>query len=229
MTIEGEESSELLATRRRKLVALREAGVDPFPHAFPGVTPIAEVKAPHEGLEPGQETDVRVRVAGRLHARRGGGKAAFLDLVDRTGRIQLHATVDLLGQDSLERLLNVDLGDLIGADGTVFKTRRGELSVKLDRLTLLAKSLRPPPEKWHGVSDTEKRFRQRELDLIANEDSLEVYIAPAMMVSAIRRFLDGGGVIEGERPVMQPISVGALARPCTTHYNALDRTMYLRI
>src|SRR3954447_17404647 len=229
MTIEGEESSELLATRRRKLEALREAGVDPFPHAFPGVTPIAEVKAPHEGLEPGQETDVRVRVAGRLHARRGGGKAAFLDLVDRTGRIQLHATVDLLGQDSLDRLLNVDLGDLIGADGTVFKTRRGELSVKLDDWTLLAKSLRPPPEKWHGLSDTETRFRQRELDLIANEDSREVFIARAKIISAIRRFLDDEGFIEVETPVLQPIYGGALARPFTTHYNALDRTMYLRI
>src|SRR3954447_8404648 len=229
MTIEGEESSELLATRRRKLEALREAGVDPFPHAFPGVTPIAEVKAPHEGLEPGQETDVRVRVAGRLHARRGGGKAAFLDLVDRTGRIQLHATVDLLGQDSLDRLLNVDLGDLIGADGTVFKTRRGELSVKLDDWTLLAKSLRPPPEKWHGLSDTETRFRQRELDLIANEESREVFIARAKIISAIRRFLDDEGFIEVETPVLQPIYGGALARPFTTHYNALDRTMYLRI
>src|SRR3954467_15169229 len=229
MTIEGEESSELLATRRRKLEALREAGVDPFPHAFPGVTPIAEVKAPHEGLEPGQETDVRVRVAGRLHARRGGGKAAFLDLVDRSGRIQLHATVDLLGQDSLERLLNVDLGDLIGADGTVFKTRRGELSVKLGDWTLLAKSLRPPPEKWHGLSDTETRFRQRELDLIANEDSRDVFIARAKIISAIRRFLDDEGFIEVETPVLQPIYGGALARPFTTHYNALDRTMYLRI
>src|SRR3954466_220177 len=153
MTIEGEESSELLATRRRKLEALREAGVDPFPHAFPGVTPIAEAKAPHEGLEPGQETDVRVRVAGRLHARRGGGKAAVLDIVGRSGRIQLHATVDLLGQDSLERLLNVDLGDLLGADGTVFKTRRRELSVKLDGPTPPATSRPPPPEKWHGLSD----------------------------------------------------------------------------
>src|SRR4051812_9673757 len=229
MTIEGEESSELLATRRRKLEALREAGIDPFPHAFPGVTPIAEVKAPHEGLEPGQETGVRGRAAGRLHARRGGGKAAFLDLVDRSGRIQLHATVDLLGQDSLERLLNVDLGDLIGADGTVFKTRRGELSVKLDDWTLLAKSLRPPPEKWHGLSDTETRFRQRELDLIANEDSRDVFIARAKIVSAIRRFLDAEGFIEVETPVLQPIYGGALARPFTTHYNALDRTMYLRI
>src|SRR3954451_19670769 len=229
MTIEGEEGCELLATRRRKLEALREAGIDPFPHAFPGVTPIAEVKAPHEGLEPGQETGVRGRVAGRLHARRGGGKAAFLDLVDRTGRIQLHATVDLLGQDSLDRLLNVDLGDLIGADGTVFKTRRGELSVKLDDWTLLAKSLRPPPEKWHGLSDTETRFRQRELDLIANEDSRDVFIARAKIVSAIRRFLDEEGFIEVETPVLQPIYGGALARPFTTHFNALDRTMYLRI
>jgi lysyl-tRNA synthetase, class II len=229
MSISGEESSELLATRRRKLEALREAGIDPFPHAFPGVTPIAEVKAPHEGLEPGQETDVRVRVAGRLHARRGGGKAAFLDLVDRSGRIQLHATVDLLGQDSLERLLNVDLGDLIGADGTVFKTRRGELSVKIDSWALLAKSLRPPPEKWHGLSDTETRFRQRELDLIANEESREVFIARAKIVTAIRRFLDDEGFIEVETPVLQPIYGGALARPFTTYYNALERTMYLRI
>src|SRR5690242_1152834 len=229
MSIEGEESSELLATRRRKLEALREAGIDPFPHAFPGVTPIAEVKAPHEGLEPGQETDVRVRVAGRLHARRGGGKAAFLDLDDRSGRIQLHATVDLLGRESLDRLLNVDLGDLIGADGTVFKTRRGELSIKLDDWSLLAKSLRPPPEKWHGLSDTETRFRQRELDLIANEESREVFIARAKIVTAIRRFLDDEGFIEVETPVLQPIYGGALARPFTTYYNALERTMYLRI
>jgi lysyl-tRNA synthetase, class II len=212
MSASGEELSELLATRRRKLEALREAGIDPFPHAFPGVTPIAEVKAPHEGLEPGQETDVRVRVAGRLHARRGGGKAAFLDLDDRSGRIQLHATVDLLGRESLDRLLNVDLGDLIGADGTVFKTRRGELSLKIDDWALLAKSL-----------------RQRELDLIANEDSREVFIARAKIISAIRRFLDGEGFIEVETPVLQPIYGGALARPFTTHYNALDRTMYLRI
>ncbi len=229
MSSEGEESSELLATRRRKLEALREAGIDPFPHAFPGVTPIAEVKAPHEGLEPGQETGVRVRVAGRLHARRGGGKAAFLDLDDRSGRIQLHATVDLLGRESLDRLLNVDLGDLIGADGTVFKTRRGELSVKIDDWTLLAKSLRPPPEKYHGLSDVETRFRQRELDLIANEDSREVFLARARIVSAIRRFLDDEGFVEVETPVLQPIYGGALARPFTTHYNALDRTMYLRI
>ncbi len=229
MSVEGEEASELLAARRRKLEALREAGIDPFPHAFPGVTPIADVKAPHEGLEPGEETGVRVRVAGRLHARRGQGKAAFIDLDDRSGRIQLHATVDALGKDSLDRLVSLDLGDLIGADGTVFKTRRGELSVRLDGWTLLAKSLRPPPEKHHGLTDTETRFRQRELDLIANEDSREVFVARARIISTIRRFLDDEGFIEVETPVLQPIYGGALARPFTTHYNALDRTMYLRI
>jgi lysyl-tRNA synthetase class 2 len=229
MSTSGEELSELLATRRRKLEALREAGVDPFPHAYPGVTPIADVKAPHEGLEPGEETGARVRVAGRLAARRGQGKAAFLDLVDRTGRIQLHATVDALGKDSLDQLVGLDLGDLIGADGTVFKTRRGELSVRIDGWTLLAKSLRPPPEKHHGLTDTETRFRQRELDLIANEDSRELFITRAKVISAIRRFLDAEGFIEVETPVLQAIYGGALARPFTTHYNALDRTMYLRI
>jgi lysyl-tRNA synthetase class 2 len=223
------EVTELLATRRRKLEALREAGVDPFPHAYPGVTPIAEAKAPHEGLEPGDETEARVRIAGRLAARRGQGKAAFLDLVDRSGRMQLHARADVLGKEALDALVALDLGDLLGVDGTVFKTRRGELSVKVDDWQLLAKSLRPPPEKHHGLTDTETRFRQRELDLIANEDSRAIFITRAKIVSAIRRFLDGEGFIEVETPVLQPIYGGALARPFTTHYNALDRTMYLRI
>jgi lysyl-tRNA synthetase, class II len=225
----SEEVSELLATRRRKLEALREAGVDPFPHAYAGVTPIADAKAPHEGLEPGDETEVRVRVAGRLAARRGQGKAAFLDLVDRSGRMQLHARADVIGKASLDALVALDLGDLLGVDGTIFKTRRGELSVKVDDWQLLAKSLRPPPEKHHGLTDTETRFRQRELDLIANEDSRAIFIARATIVSTIRRFLDGEGFIEVETPVLQPIYGGALARPFTTHFNALDRTMYLRI
>ena len=129
-----EQPSELLAARRRKLEALREDGIEPFPHAYPGVRSIAEAKAPHEALEAGDETDDRVRVAGRLHARRGQGKAAFLDLDDRTGRMQLHARVDVLGEESLRALLDLDLGDLLGADGTVFRTRRGELSLKRRRL-----------------------------------------------------------------------------------------------
>src|SRR6201992_1023238 len=227
--MEAGERQDLLATRRRKLSELREAGIDPFPHAYPGVTPIAHVKAPHAGLEPGEETEVRVRVAGRIAARRGQGKAAFLDLVDRSGRIQLHARADVLGRESLDRLVSLDLGDLIGADGTVFRTRRGELSIKVDEWALLAKSLRPPPEKHHGLTDTETRFRQRELDLIANDETRELFIARSKIVAAVRRFLDDEGFIEVETPVLQPIYGGALARPFTTHYNALDRTMYLRI
>src|SRR4051812_12499484 len=221
--------SELLAARRRKLEALREAGVAPSPPASPGVTPIAAVRAPHEGLDPGAESGARVRVAGRLAARRGQGRAAFLDLVDRTGRLQLHARVDVLGQESLDRLVSLDLGDLIGADGTVFKTRRGELSVKVEDWALLAKSLRPPPEKHHGLTDTETRFRHRELDLIANEETRELFVTRAQIVTQVRRFLDAEGFVEVETPVLQPIYGGALARPFTTHYNALDRTMYLRI
>src|ERR687896_550236 len=154
------ELSQVLLDRRRKLDPLRAAGVEPFPHAFAGVEPIAAVKAPHAGLPDGEETDVRARIAGRLAARRGQGKAAFLDLVDRSGRMQLHARADVLGAESLERLVSLDLGDLLGADGTVFRTRRGELSLRVDGWTLLAKSLRPPPEKHHGLTDVETRLRQ---------------------------------------------------------------------
>jgi len=223
------EAADLLSVRRRKLEALREAGIDPFPHAYPDVTPITEAKGPHEGLEPGEETDVRVRVAGRLHARRGQGKMAFLDLDDRTGRIQLQARRDVLGDEVFERLLAADLGDLIGADGTIFKTRRGELSVAVRDWALLAKSLRPPPEKHHGLTDTETRLRHRELDLMANAETRDVFIARAKVVTAIRRFLDDEGFIEVETPVLQPIYGGALASPFVTHFNALDRTMYLRV
>jgi lysyl-tRNA synthetase, class II len=227
--VSDQQPSELLAVRRRKLEALREAGTEPFPHAYPGVRSIVEVKAPYDDLPAGEETEDRVRVAGRLAARRGQGKAAFLDLVDRTGRLQLHARVDVLGEESLERLLQLDLGDLLGADGTVFRTRRGELSLKIDDWELLAKSLRPPPEKHHGLTDVETRFRQRELDLIANEETREVFMTRAKIITAIRAWLDERGFIEVETPVLQPIYGGGAAMPFTTHFNALDRDVYLRI
>jgi lysyl-tRNA synthetase class 2 len=222
-------SSDVFADRRRKLEALRSAGVEPFPHAFAGVEPIASVRAAHEGLEAGEETDQVHRVAGRLAARRGQGKMAFLDLVDRSGRIQLQARVDELGADGMELLLSFDLGDLIGVDGIAFMSRRGELSLRVTSFALLAKSLRPPPEKHHGLSDVETRFRHRELDLIASEESREIFITRARVVTAIRRFLDSEGFIEVETPVLQPLYGGAAARPFTTHHNALDREFYLRI
>ncbi|MGZ4173916.1 MAG: lysine--tRNA ligase, partial [Solirubrobacteraceae bacterium] len=223
------ELPELLLARRRKLDALRDEGVEPFPHEFDGVEAIAAVREQHASLEDGQETEVTHRVAGRLAARRGQGKMAFLDLVDRSGRIQLQARVDVLGPEQMERLLSFDLGDLIGVDGTAFSSRRGELTLRIDSFTLLSKSLRPPPEKHHGLHDIETRFRHRELDLIANPDARELFITRARTISAIRRYLDDEGFIEVETPVLQPLYGGAAARPFTTHHNALDRTLFLRV
>jgi lysyl-tRNA synthetase class 2 len=222
-------ADELVEQRRRKLAALRDDGVEPFPHAYPGVRPIDAVKAPFDELPAGDESATRARVAGRLAARRGQGKAAFLDLVDRSGRMQLHARADVLGPESLDRLVSLDLGDLVGAEGTVFRTRRGELSLAVDDWMLLAKSLRPPPEKHHGLTDVETRFRQRELDLMANEETRELFMTRARVITEIRRFLDDEGFVEVETPVLHPVYGGALGRPFTTHHNELDRTLYLRI
>jgi lysyl-tRNA synthetase class 2 len=215
--------------RRAKLARLRAGGVDPFPHSFPGVVPIAEVHAAHADLEAGAETDAAYRIAGRLAARRGHGKAAFLDLVDRSGRMQLHAREDVLGEESFEQLTSLDLGDLIGVDGTAFKSRRGELSLRVDAWALLAKTLRAVPKEYYGLEDVETRYRQRELDLIANDESRELFILRSRVIAAVRRFMDEHGFLEVETPVLQPLYGGALARPFTTHHNALDRDLYLRI
>jgi lysyl-tRNA synthetase class 2 len=222
-------SSDVLADRRRKLESLRADGVEPFPHQYDGVEPIASVRAAHQDLAAGEESDVSHRVAGRLAARRGQGKMAFLDLEDRSGRIQLQARVDVLGAEAMDRLLSLDLGDLIGVDGTAFCSRRGELTLRVDGVVLLAKSLRPPPDKHHGLTDVETRFRHRELDLIANPESRQVFITRARVITTVRRFLDDAGFIEVETPVLQPLYGGAMARPFTTHHNALDRDLYLRI
>ncbi|MGZ4169324.1 MAG: lysine--tRNA ligase [Solirubrobacteraceae bacterium] len=225
----GSEPSDVLGDRRRKLESLRAAGVDPFPYEFDGVEPVAAVRAAHEGLEPGAETDVSHRVAGRLVARRGQGKMAFLDLEDRSGRIQLQARVNELGAEQMERLVSLDLGDLIGVDGTAFVSRRGELTLRVGAFTLLAKSLRPPPDKHHGLTDVETRHRHRELDLMANAQTRERFVTRAKVISTVRRFLDDEGFVEVETPVLQPLYGGAMARPFTTHHNALDRDLYLRI
>jgi lysyl-tRNA synthetase class 2 len=229
MNAADDEPLDVFGARRQKLADLRAAGVEPFPHAFPGVEPVASVREQHSGLEAGDETDAHHRIAGRLAARRGQGKMAFLDLVDRTGRIQLQARIDELGPERMEMLLGLDLGDLIGVDGSAFSSRRGELSLRLSDFQLLAKSLRPPPDKHHGLSDVETRFRHREADLLSNEDIRAVFITRARMVAAIRHYLDDNGFIEVETPILQPLYGGAAARPFTTHHNARDRELYLRI
>jgi lysyl-tRNA synthetase, class II len=224
------EISDVLADRRGKLERIREAGIDPFPHEFAGREEIAEVGAAHAGLAPGIETESIHRVAGRIVARRGHGKAAFLDLRDGSGQIQLHAREDLLGPEAFQLLVNLDLGDIVGVEGTAMATRSGgELTLALSRWRLLAKSLRPPPDKFHGLEDTETRYRRRELDLIANEESRRLFTLRTRTVSEVRRWLDEHAFLEVETPILQPLYGGALARPFVTHHNALDRDLYLRI
>jgi lysyl-tRNA synthetase, class II len=227
---ESKDLSDVLRDRRNKLKRLREAGIDPFPHDFDEREDIAEVRAAHEGLAPGIETESRHRVAGRIVGRRGHGKACFLDLRDGSGQIQLHAREDLLGEAAYELLVHLDIGDIIGVEGTAMATRSGgELSLSLDHWRLLSKSLRPPPSEFHGLEDVETRYRRRELDLLANEESRRVFSLRAQTISEVRRWLDDHGFVEVETPVLQPLYGGALARPFTTHHNALDRDLYLRI
>ena len=220
---------ELIAERRAKAERVRAEDPSAFPYAFAGAEPIAEIVPRYEHLQPGEETDERHRVAGRIAARRGAGKAAFLDLIDRTGKIQLHARVDVLGAERFELLTTLDLGDLIGVDGSAIRSRHGEVSLRVEGCQVLAKALRPPPDKHHGLSDVETRYRHRELDLIASEDARRLFVDRARIVSAVRSYLDANGFVEVETPVLQPLYGGAMARPFTTHHNALDRDLYLRI
>jgi lysyl-tRNA synthetase class 2 len=220
---------ELIAERRAKAVRLREDGVEIAPYSYPRVEPISGVRTAYEHLEVGEETEETHRVAGRIAARRGAGKAAFLDLVDRGGKIQLHARADVLGAERLKQLLSLDLGDLLGVDGAPLRSRHGELTLRVDGFQVLGKALRPPPDKHAGLTDVETRHRRRELDLIANEGARKLFVDRARIVSAVRAYLDGEGFLEVETPVLQPLYGGALARPFTTHHNALDRELYLRI
>jgi lysyl-tRNA synthetase class 2 len=220
---------ELIAERRAKAERLRESDASAFPYAFPATEPIEGILAAYAHLVDGEETEDAHRVAGRLVARRGAGKAAFLDLVDRTGKIQLHARVDVLGEEPFERLTSLDVGDLIGVEGAPLRSRKGEISLRVDSFTVLAKALRPPPDRHAGLSDVQTRYRRRELDLMASEDARKLFADRARIISAVRAYLDEQGFIEVETPVLQPLYGGALARPFTTHHNALGRDLYLRI
>src|SRR5271166_5085471 len=221
--------NELIAERRAKAARLRQDDPGAFPYTFHGAKPIDGIVTAYAHLAAGEETEDTHRVAGRIAARRESGKTAFLDLVDRSGKIQLHARVDVLGKEAFDRLTSLDVGDLIGVDGAALRSRRGEISLRVDGFQVLAKALRPPPDTHHGLSDVETRYRRRELDLIANEDSRALFLDRARIISSVRAYLDGEGFVEVETPVLQPLYGGALARPFTTHHNALDRDLYLRI
>jgi len=221
--------TELIASRREKLARLRAMGISPYPYRFARTHTAAEVRAAWGSLAPHSRSGAEVRVAGRITALRRMGKAAFADLLDRSGRIQLHASQDALGPEAYALFTELDLGDIVGVRGEPFATKTGELTVGVRELTLLAKSLRPLPEKWHGLKDVETRYRQRALDLIANEGARRAIEVRALVLRACRSYLDAQGFLEVETPILQPLPGGATARPFVTHHNALDRDLYLRV
>jgi lysyl-tRNA synthetase class 2 len=219
------------AERRAKAERLREEGIDPFPRAFPGRTRVEEILAAHDPQElgEGEQRDFAYRIAGRVTGRRGHGKTLFLDVRDLTGTIQAYARVDELGEEAFGRIEDLDIGDVVGVDGDLYVTKRGQLAIEAREVTLLAKALRDPPDLFHGISDPDTRYRQRELDLMANERSREVFRLRARLLSAIREHMNERGFVELETPILQRMTGGAAARPFKTHHNALDRHLFLRI
>ena len=216
---------QILKVRRDKLKALQDAGMDPFTITKYDVTHHAqEIKDNFDALE-GQT----VSVGGRLMSKRGMGKVSFCDLQDKSGRIQLYARRDEMDPDEYNRFKKYDIGDIVGVEGTVFRTEKGEMSVRAKHITLLSKSLQPLPEKFHGLTDKEMRYRQRYVDLIMNPESKRNFEIRSKFVAYLRRYLDGLGFMEVETPVLSPIAGGANARPFITHHNAQDIDMYMRI
>jgi len=219
------------AERLAKLERLRAEGVDPFPRSFPDRTRIAAIHAAHdpEELGSGEHPEWSYRIAGRLTGQRIHGKATFFDVRDLSGSIQAYARLDALGKEAYERIEALDIGDIVGVEGDLHVTKRGELALSVRECTLLAKALRDPPDLFHGISDVETRHRQRELDLMANERSREIFSMRARLLAAIREHMNERGYVELETPILQRLTGGAAARPFKTHHHALDRHLYLRI
>jgi lysyl-tRNA synthetase class 2 len=219
--------------RRAKMERLRAEGIEPYPPVtlWETRTRIADVLAAHDPsqLEAGEHPELPHQIAGRLISRRGHGKTAFLDVRDLSGTIQAVARVDALGQEAYDRVLALDIGDIVAVDGCVYVTQRGQLALAVQKCTLLTKALRPPPDKHHGLGDTGTRYRYRELDLLANEDTRDLFIKRHRIVFEIRKWLNERNFIEVETPALQSLAGGAGSRPFTTHHNALDRDLYLRI
>ncbi len=217
----------LKAAKLKKLAAFEAQGGQAFPHKFDRKNKAGDLQAKYEALENGAETEDSVTVAGRIRALRNDGM--FIDLHDATGKIQIFSHKDSTPESELAKLAFLDIGDIVGITGTVRRTPRGELSVRAKEITLLTKSFLPLPEKYHGLTDIEARYRQRYLDMIMNEDSRNVLRMRSKIVSSIRSFMDSMGALEVETPILHPIMGGASAKPFMTHHNALDATFYLRV
>ncbi len=224
-------TTDALSVRRTKLEAWRRQGVDPFGSSFAPTHRTADVVRSAEALtrEDLAEHKTVVSLAGRLMTRRGHGKAGFAHLLDQEGLIQIYARVDDLGEEAYEQFEMLDIGDIVGVEGFVFKTKRGEVTVHLERFILLAKSLRPLPEKWHGLRDVEIRYRRRYLDLIMNTQTRETFVLRSRVIQSMRRHLDEQGFLEVETPTLHTVAGGAAARPFFTHHNALDMPLVMRI